>query len=1287
MFWSYLEQRHHIATDVQSNLLRMARLVVSHQRDLIVSTQQLLTTLSEIPEVRMGNQEACNELFNNLLKRFSHYVNISAVNPKGIVYASGLAGYKADSLADQDCLQLALQNGEFRVGEFAVCPVTGKPVLTVAFPVIGENGCVQTVILAALSLKWLDDIASNIIGASLEQLPQGSVFTVRDREGTILARYPGGTQWVGRSVSDAPVLKAALERKGEGLVEAFGIDGVKRLYAFAPLINGNDAVAYASLGVSVEAAYKEADSLLLRNLVGLGVVLLIGLFVGWRSNESLVMLPLGRLLDAVRRMSDGDLTTRAQLESESNTSNEFDQLAGAFNQMVSSLEQRTSLLTEAEEKYRMLVERLPAVLYCAGMDRGSKTLYVSPQMEGLLGFSPAEWVGDSGLWERQLHPEDRGKVLAQLEQTQATGEAFSIEYRMLHRDGEVVWVRDESVVVRNGKGRPSGLQGIIRNISERKLMELNLLKLTRALKTLSDCNQALIRAADEVSLLEQTCRILVHIGGYRMAWVGFAADGLELRVVPVAQAGFDENYLDGVWSQVDPTISASHPTGAAIRTATVSVIQNVMTDPGFISWRPEADRLGYRSCVAFPFLVNGKAIGALTIYGNDPDPFTLDEIHLLTELSDDVSFGIETIRARQIHREAEESLRETTQTLQALVKASPLAILATDPDVNVIMWNEAAERMFGWREEEVMGQFLPTVPEHELPRLHNLVGGALHGESLTGVQVVRQRKDGSLLDISLSNAPLYGADGAIKGVMAILEDITSRKDLEKERALLATAVEQAAEGLAITDKGGNLQYVNPAFEGLTGLARTETRNFYGWLTDVAERDTISREELLGSIRSGKVWFGRLNLGAGSGASRNIALTVAPVRDELQKIVRHVAVLRDVTEVVRLEGQLHQAQKMEAIGTLAGGIAHDFNNILMGMIGYTEMVLSQTPDDSKTWRMLQSVLDGGKRAADLVRQILAFSHQGKETRKPVKISTTVKETLRLLRASLPSTIEIRRDFSGASSDLVLADPTQLHQVLLNLCTNSSHAMRGKTGVLEIGLRNIQFRADTELPHPKLKPGPYVLLSVSDTGHGIDHSILDRIFDPFFTTKNRGEGTGLGLAVVRATMENHGGAITVESEVGRGSTFHLFFPRHEAHLISEPTIISSPLQGGIEHILVLDDEPTNAKMLGQTLELLGYHVTVKTSSIDALELLRKDPKTFDLLITDQTMPNLTGVDLTKLLLRIRPDLPVILCTGFSEDVSEETARSIGIRRFILKPVLRWQIAEAVREVLDECRSEGK
>ncbi len=385
------------------------------------------------------------------------------------------------------------------------------------------------------------------------------------------------------------------------------------------------------------------------------------------------------------------------------------------------------------------------------------------------------------------------------------------------------------------------------------------------------------------------------------------------------------------------------------------------------------------------------------------------------------------------------------------------------------------------------------------------------------------------------------------------------------------------------------------------------------------------------------------------------------------------------EKKQLEDQLLQSQKMEAIGTLAGGIAHDFNNILGAIMGYTELAMLDIRKDEPVYYHLVQVLKAGERATDLVNQILVFSRKHKQELKPIKLSIVAREVLKLLRSSLPTTIKIRQNIKTGLAP-VLSDPTQIHRVLMNLCTNAAHAMRDNIGVLSVSIEDINIDSPIEARHLDLSPGPYQKITVSDTGKGIEPEVIGKIFDPFFTTKGPGEGTGMGLSVVHGIVKKHNGTITVHSESGKGSSFEVYIPTIIDGMIDDHEIISSVnVPTGKGSLLFVDDEKNLVDVGRQLLEGLGYNVAGVTSSIKAAEIFKENPERFDLVITDMTMPDMTGMDLAKNILSMRPGFPVVLCSGFSEIATETEAKAAGIRKFVRKPYSRNEIAEVIKEIL--------
>lgn len=488
-----------------------------------------------------------------------------------------------------------------------------------------------------------------------------------------------------------------------------------------------------------------------------------------------------------------------------------------------------------------------------------------------------------------------------------------------------------------------------------------------------------------------------------------------------------------------------------------------------------------------------------------------------------------------------------------------------------------------------------------------------------------------------------------------------------------------------------LTYISPSVERIRGVTPEEcmAQSLEEILTPASYKYVISfiNDKLRndGQMLQGRAFSLEMEICKKDRSIMWAETTLSLIRNSENNPAMLLGITRDISmrkqseqEKTRLEEQLRQAKKMEAIGTLAGGIAHDFNNILSAIIGFTELGLDDAPKGSILSDNLQETYAAGKRAKELVRQILTFARQADDHLKPVQVSLIVKEALRFLRSTIPTTIQIESDIG--SNSLIMGNPTQVHQIMINLCTNAAHAMEPEGGILAVGLRDITIDVPNSAPLPDMKVGQYVQLTVSDTGKGIPPNIRSLIFDPYFTTKEVGKGTGMGLAMVHGIVESYGGKIAVDSTLNKGTVITVYLPvtiQHEAL----GNIESDVMPGGRERILLVDDEAAIVNIGRQLLERLGYSISTRTGSMEALALFRQNPEQFDLIITDLTMPHMTGVKLARELLAIRPDIPIILCTGYNNIIPAEGYEALGIKALAHKPIVRSELAKLIRNVLDE------
>jgi len=635
-------------------------------------------------------------------------------------------------------------------------------------------------------------------------------------------------------------------------------------------------------------------------------------------------------------------------------------------------------------------------------------------------------------------------------------------------------------------------------------------------------------------------------------------------------------------------------------------------------------------------------------------------------------------------RQAEETLQEREAFIKAVLDNLPIgvAVNSVDPVVKFEYMNDNFPKFYRTTREALAdpNTFWDTVyeePEFREEMKKRVLDDCASGDPkrMYWADVPITRKGDETFFITARNMPLPEKQLMISTVLDVTERKRAEESLRKSEEKYRNLFENLYDVYYSTDDKGTITLVSPSVERYFGATPDELigQNMKDFYVQPEKREDFlsllikdgyvdNFEALLKSKDNSVIWV-----------STNAKL----LKDEKGNFIGVEGISRDITYPKELEGQIRQTQKMDSIGTLAGGIAHDFNNILGIILGNTELALDDVPEWNPARLYLKEVRTASLRAKDVVRQLLSFARKTKLEKKPLNIRPIVKESLHLLRSSIPTSIEIRQNIPG-DVDTILADPTQINQVLINLCTNADHAMPDG-GIIAVTLKNLEIDENTAAQNPELKPGPYVNLAVSDTGKGISREEIDRIFDPYYTTKDIGKGTGMGLAVVHGIVKGHNSIIEAESELEKGTTFNIFFPVVEKEAVVE-TETHETLPTGDERILFIDDEAAIVKLGHQRLERLGYKVEAMTNPIAALDLFRLQPDKFDLVITDLTMPKMTGDKLIKEFLNIRPDIPVILCTGFSEKIDEKIAKEIGAADYLEKPLGKHDFAFKVRKVLN-------
>ena len=632
------------------------------------------------------------------------------------------------------------------------------------------------------------------------------------------------------------------------------------------------------------------------------------------------------------------------------------------------------------------------------------------------------------------------------------------------------------------------------------------------------------------------------------------------------------------------------------------------------------------------------------------------------------------------------ALKKSEYKYRQLIENTEDLLTSVDADGNFVFVNHAAKRIFGISPEECIGQAAfqfchPEDRERTINWFRDCLAKHRNRASIENRQV--NQTTGEVFTLFWASSFEYDDSGKLLGTGGIARDITEIRLVERNYQNL---FEKMLDGFAlheiICDSSGNpVDYrflsANPAFEKLTGLKAADLlgRTVLEIMPDTEKHwiETYGQVALTGEPITFENYSQELD--------KHFEVTAyRPAKNQFACIFQDTTLKKKNEEARKaLENQLRQSQKMEAIGTLAGGIAHDFNNILAAILGYADMAKDEISEFSPAKYQIEQVLLAGNRAKDLVKHILSFSRKELHSKKPVQIAVIVSEAVQFLRATIPTTIEITVSFDEQCGT-IMADPTQIHQVIVNLCTNAYQAIGDDGGVMEVSLSMKEVVEVDKRDGMELRPGKYVVLSVKDNGPGIESKIIDRIFDPYFTTKEVGKGSGMGLAVVHGIMKSHDGIVTVDSKLGSGTIFSAIFPAIEAIAIEESQPAGVQPRGK-EKILVVDDEESIVDLTKRMLERLGYMVTSQTDSLVALEVFRSKPEYFDLVISDQTMPKLNGAQLAKEIMQIRSDMPIILCTGYSSKIDDEKARSLGIKAFAMKPVRLAELARLIRQVLDD------
>jgi PAS domain S-box-containing protein len=798
-------------------------------------------------------------------------------------------------------------------------------------------------------------------------------------------------------------------------------------------------------------------------------------------------------------------------------------------------------------------------------------------------------------------------------------------------------------------------------------------QINRVLRGVRDVNQLIVRAQDESSLIREACTLLVLARGFAGTWI--ALTDQSGNMVDIAQDGFSEGGVfaaDCLQSGTLPPCceEARQRRGLIIMHDTEETCEKCPLCSGKNTTRGMVTSLEY----------NGIVHGFMGIAVPSSLAVDEEEQSLFQEAAGDIAYALYNMELKKESRAAAEALQHSEELFRAIFNNASVGINLMDRRGMLLEVNETLSGFLGYTPEELRTlNILDVTYPDDVTRSGEIQEAIIRGE-LENHRFEKRyvRKDGTVLWATTEMSAIRDAEGNYRATVGVIRDITQSKISEEARIRLAAAVEQAAETVVITDAQGSIVYVNPAFELTTGYAREEVLGKSPRVLKSGHHDDKFYKRFWETITDGKIWTGHFINRKKDGTVFEEDASVSPIKNVSGKITNYVAVKRDITKEVSLQKQLFQAQKMEAIGTLAGGIAHDFNNLLQVTLGYSDLLLTEKSKADKDYADLQKINQSARSGADLVRRLLTLSRKVEPNPVPMNLNHQVLHTEKLLRRTIPRMIDIRLELADDLAR-INADPAQIEQIIMNLSVNARDAM-GEEGTLTIRTENADLDAEYYRARAEAEPGDYVLLSVTDTGSGIEAETQQHIFEPFYTTKGIGKGTGLGLAMVYGIVKQHGGHITCSSKVGKGTTFKVYLPSLSTEIeeVAESLAEMPPL--GTETALVVDDEEFVRELGRRVLAKSGYTVLVASGCEDALGIYRSKQDEISIIILDLMMPGMGGKDCLKEILKINPEAKVLIASGYSGDETTKHCLESGAKGFVAKPYRAGVLLEQVRKTLD-------
>ena len=1211
-----IEQRRLSLIRAQETALQSATDFAEVIGFMIDETRQMLEALAQEREIQNLDEKACSDFFNEkLLKHaFPMYSNLGLVNLKGKLVCSAFSGLETARFSDQPYFKEVLETKGFSVGLLVTCAQQGKGALSMGYSVLDDSGSLRGVVFAYLELGWLNHLASHA------GLPTHATLTAIDKTGNVVARSADAEKWVGRSAPDSEIIKKVLA-DGKGQTEATGIDGVEKIYGFKQ-VGDSSKDLYVYVGITRSGVIASANRLLFFDLVWLAIAILIAISAVWVFTYYLITRQMNTLVTATNKIAGGNLTVRTGMD---RNQGEIGFLGSAFDQMAEALHdrelerQRSHEALQKEKQFsEMVIDSLPGIFYL--FDATGKMIRWNHNTETITGYSAGEISKSSPL--DFVFEQERDLLTERIKDALETGEA-SMEAHYVTKSGASIPYYFTGKMA--GIDQNKCVIGVGIDISARKKVEKALEDSERLLKTILAASPVGIHVADKREI-KWANDAWIRMFGYKEEkdYVGQSASILYQS---------DEEF-QRVGEALYPGLESTNVTETEAKMK--------RQDGTFFD----------------------AIIRIARLHSVDPEKESI--VAVVSDISE---------RKRQ-----KRELSESEERYRNLVETMNEGLGMFDETGMVTYVNKRACEMLGYSGAEIIKRGIAAfvsgsskqVLFEQTAQRANVPSRSYELEWIT--------KDNQEICTLVSARTIWDADGKFKGSVATVTDITERKkyerqlqDSEKKMRLL---IEQAPIGIGIF-QNAKYVYANPELVTIFNCQHQDEivgRPLTEFVAPGHQRLFIERYK---RFLAGKPTRPSYQMEGFKKTGELFDVVLWPKKIKYDDKSAILAFMMDVTENKNLRAQLMQAQKMEAIGTLAGGIAHDFNNLLQVVVGYSELILMDSSLSDKLRQSVKSINKVALNGADLVRRLLTFSRKTETAPKPLNLNDEIIHIKKLLDRTIPKMIEIEIGLQNGLNT-INADSSQIEQIMMNLAVNARDAMPDG-GRLVIETEDIVLDQAYCSGHIEATPGPYVLVSVSDTGMGMDKKTMERIFEPFYTTKAPGKGTGLGLAMVYGIVKQHGGYIICYSEPAMGTTFKIYFPALVSDVVSEKLTGSLEAQGGTETILLVDDDENVRNVGTDLLQGAGYSVITAVNAKEALELFKNKHSSIALVILDLIMPEMSGKECLEELLKIDSNVKVLMCSGYSPNGAAKAAIDTGAKGFISKPYNSNEMLAQIRTIL--------